>query len=222
MGDTVNRFESKEHAIMSNADSELEEAASLQRRTLWVLLAINAGMFILELVASLLADSAGLLADALDMLADASVYGIALYAAGRSLSRQADAARLSGIFQIAIGLMVLFEAARRFLFGSDPLGPLMILVASIAFVANLTSLVLIHRHKEGGIHMRASWIFSASDVIANIGVAVSGTLVFLLDTPIPDLVIGAIISLIVVRGGFQILREAKESREKVSSNQEST
>ncbi|MGD8814448.1 MAG: cation transporter [Anaerolineales bacterium] len=207
---------------MSNADSELEEAASLQRRTLWVLLAINAGMFILELVASLLADSAGLLADALDMLADASVYGIALYAAGRSLSRQADAARLSGIFQIAIGLMVLFEAARRFLFGSDPLGPLMILVASIAFVANLTSLVLIHRHKEGGIHMRASWIFSASDVIANIGVAVSGTLVFLLDTPIPDLVIGAIISLIVVRGGFQILREAKESREKVSSNQEST
>ena len=197
---------------MTDCGCELEEAAELERRTLWTLLAINGVMFIAEALAGWWGESAGLLADSLDMLADASVYGIALYAVGRSRGLQANAATAGGVLQIALGLGVLVEVVRRFLYGSDPVSMLMMAVGAIALVANVSCLMLIAKHREGGIHMRASWIFSTNDVIANVGVIISGGLVMYLGNRLPDLIIGAVISVVVLRGGIQILREAKEAR----------
>ena len=197
---------------MSDCGCDPEEAASLERRTLGTLLAINGVMFIAEAVAGWWGESTGLLADSMDMLADAWVYGIALYAVGRSRSLQASAATTSGWLQVGLGFGVLVEVVRRFLGGSDPASTLMIALGAIALVANVCCLVLIARHREGGVHMRASWIFSTNDVIANLGLMLSGALVFYLDSRLPDLVIGAIISAVVLRGGIQILREAREAR----------
>lgn len=198
---------------MAERESELEEAAELERRTLGQLLAINAAMFVAEGAAGVWAQSTGLLADSLDMLADAAVYGIALYAVGRSLRAHEDAALASGILQIALGLGLLAEVLRRLVQGSEPQSMIMIAVSLVALIANLSCLALIAKHRHGGVHMRASWIFSENDVIANLGVIASGILVMLLGSRLPDLVIGAIISVVVIRGGLLILREAREARQ---------
>jgi cation diffusion facilitator family transporter len=198
---------------MSAHESELEEAAELEHKTLWTLLAINGVMFLIEAVAGWWGESTGLLADSLDMLADASVYGIALYAVGRSRRLQTSAATASGVLQIALGLGVLVEVVRRFLYSSDPVSMLMMAVGAIALAANVSCLMLIAKHREGGIHMRASWIFSTNDVIVNVGVIISGGLVMYLGNCLPDLIIGAVISAVVLRGGVQILREANEARQ---------
>ncbi len=197
---------------MSGCGSELEEAAELERRTLWLLLAINGAMFFAEAIAGWWGESAGLLADSLDMLADASVYGIVLYAVGRSRALQAKAASASGVLEIALGVVVLVEVARRFFYGSEPESLLMIGMGALALAANVTCLYLIAKHREAGMHMRASWIFSTNDVIANIGVITSGALVMYFGSRLPDLIIGTLISIVVVNGGVQILREAKEVR----------
>ena len=172
---------------------------------------INGLMFAGEAIAGWWGESTGLLADSLDMLADAFVYGIAVYAVGRSSRLQSNAAILSGMFQIVLGLGILFEVVRRFVFGSDPVSALMMIVGTVALVANLFCLMLISKHRNGGIHMRASWIFSTNDVIANLGVIAAGILVMYFDNRLPDLVIGAVITIVVVRGGVLILREARES-----------
>lgn len=198
---------------MSAHESELEEAAELERKTLWTLLAINGAMFLIEAVAGWWGESTGLLADSLDMLADASVYGIALYAVGRSRRLQANAATASGVLQIALGLGVILEVVRRFLYGGEPVGVLMMSVGALALAANVSCLLLIAKHREAGVHMRASYIFSTNDVIANLGVIISGAIVMYLGSRLPDLVIGALISVVVLRGGIQILRETKEARE---------
>jgi len=198
---------------MSGCGCDTEDASNLERRTLWTLLAINGVMFVVEAIAGLWGQSTGLLADSIDMLADAFVYGVALYAVGRSARMQAGAATASGVLQIALGLGVLVEVARRFLSHSDPASILMMAVGAMALAANVSCLVLISKHREGGVHMRASWIFSTNDVIANLGLMLSGGLVFYLDSRLPDLVIGAVISAVVLRGGIQILREAKEARQ---------
>lgn len=197
---------------MPDCSCELEEAAELERKTLWTLLAINGLMFVAEAIMGWWAESTGLLADSLDMLADASVYGIALYAVGRSGRTQVKAATASGVLQIALGLGVLLEVVRRFLSGSEPVSALMMAVGALALVANVSCLLLIARHREGGIHMRASWIFSTNDVIANLGVIISGGLVMYLGSSLPDLIIGAVISIVVLRGGVRILDEAKKAR----------
>jgi len=198
---------------MSDCGCGTEHAEKLERNTLVALLTINAVMFASEMLLGWLAQSTGLIADSLDMLADATVYGLSLYAVGKGTAHQANAARLSGFLQIMLGLGVLFEVVRRLLFGSEPQGTLIIVVGALALLANVVCLMLIAKHREGGVHMRASWIFSANDVIANLGVIASGVLVAILGSRFPDLVIGTIISLVVVRGGFVILREAREARE---------
>ncbi len=157
-------------------------------------------------------ESTGLLADALDMLADAFVYGLALHAVGRSRRLQANAAAASGVLQLALGCGVVLEVARRLVVGSEPVSALMLGVSALALAANATCLVILARHRRGGVHMRASYIFTSSDVIANLGVMLSGALVMASGSRLPDLLVGALIALVVIRGGVRILREAGRAR----------
>jgi len=194
---------------------EIEIKDQSEKKVLWVLLSINAVMFVGEFIGGWLADSTGLIADSLDMLADAGVYAISLYAVGRTLRHKANAAMVSGIFQILLAFAVVGDVTRRFVVGSEPISGLMVGIALIALIANATCLALISKHRKGEVHMRASWIFSANDVIANLGVIIAGGLVFLTGSRIPDLVIGLIISVIVLRGGIIIVRDARASYAKI-------
>lgn len=181
-------------------------AEAAERRALWGVLAINAFMFVVEFVVGLLAESTGLLADSLDMLADALVYLVALGAVGKAVGAQHRAARLAGALQLLLGLGVLEEVARRALVGSEPVSLAMMLTAAVALGANLLSVRLLLAHRESGAHMQASWIFTTTDALANLGVIAAGVLVGLLGSAIPDLVIGAAIAGIVLRSAWRILR----------------
>jgi len=140
------------------------------------------------------------------MFADAAVYGLALYAVGHSVRMKLKAAHFSGWLQMILALGALSEVIRRFIFGSEPLSILMMSFGFIALIANSLCLVLINKQKDSGVHMKASWIFSANDVIANVGVIVAGVLVAWTGSRYPDLVIGLIIGLIVLNGARRILQ----------------
>lgn len=179
-------------------------------RVLWTLLAINFAMFLVEIGIGFYAESTGLVADSFDMLADAIVYGMSLYAVGRPHLIQQRAAYLSGWFQLLLATGAIMEVIRRFLFGSEPNSILMMGISTLALAANISCLVLLMRHRKGAVHMRASWIFSTNDVIANLGVILAGLLVYLFHSPWPDLVIGVVIAVIVGCGAISILRLAPQ------------
>lgn len=175
-----------------------------------LLLAINGAMFFLEFGVGWIAQSTGLIADSLDRFADAAVYGVSLYAVGKAASAQARAARFGGYLQLVLALGALAEVARRFLTDSQPEAPAMMAMALVALAANVACLALISKHRQGGVHMRASWIFSTNDVIANLGVIAAGALVAWTGSAAPDLVIGTIIALVVLSGALRILRLARK------------
>jgi Co/Zn/Cd efflux system component len=177
-----------------------------EARTLRIVLAINAAMFVAEIVVAWIAQSAGLLADSLDMFADAAVYGLALHAVGRSAMARTRSAHLAGWLQMALALVALVEISRRFISGSAPEPPLMMIMAGVALAANVTCLWLVSRHRDGGAHMKASIIFSANDVIANAGVILAGAIVLWTGSRLPDLLVGAVIAVIVLLGARRILR----------------
>lgn len=190
---------------MSSCDCSIEIESKEQSRVLIVLLTINAVMFVVEIATGILAESTGLIADSLDNLADAAVYGIVLYAVGKALSVKVHAALASGFLQIALALVVALDIGRRAIFGSDPEPSYMVAVSFIALVANVACLTLLAKHRNGEVHMRASWIFSKNDVIANVGVILSGFLVYFLGARWPDLLVGIIIVGVVLRGGWPSL-----------------
>ena len=174
--------------------------------TLRILLGINAVLFLVEIVAGWLAQSTGLIADSLDMLADAFVYGLSLYAVGRSSREKLRAAHASGVLQAVLAAGVFVDVARRWVTGSAPEPPAMIGISALALAANVTCLFLLARHRHGGAHMRASWIFSTNDVLANLGVMAAGALVAATGSRLPDLVIGTFVGALVLLGAVRILR----------------
>ncbi|MBD2465477.1 cation transporter [Oscillatoria sp. FACHB-1407] len=194
---------------MADCGCEMKARNAAERKTLRLLLAVNAMMFVLEMITGLLAHSTALLADSLDMLADATVYGISLAAVGGTKGSKIRAALMSGVFQITLAVLVLVDVVRRFVWGSDPEPFWMMGIGAIAFLANVCCLFLISKHRQGDVHMRASWIFSRNDVIANLGVIVAGVLVLLFHSRLPDLIMGLLITGLVLRGGIDIIRDAK-------------
>jgi Co/Zn/Cd efflux system component len=169
-------------------------------------------MFVAEIITGIIAESTGLIADSLDMLSDAAVYALSLYAVGKAPYIKIRAATMSGVFQIVLALGVAVEIIRRLFLGSEPEPLYMIAVSIIALLANVLCLALISKHRDGEVHMRASWIFSKNDVIANIGVILAGILVHVLDSRMPDLLIGIIIVFVVFKGGLTILGDARHER----------
>lgn len=188
------------HEQLTLAQDERESS------TLLLLMAINGAMFCIEIITGLWAQSAGLIADSLDMFADAAVYGAALYAIGKSAKAKVRVAHFSGWLQILFVVFTLGEVLRRFVYGSAPESTAMIAMGLLAMAANIVCLLLVSKHRDGGAHMKASWIFSANDVIANAGVILAGLLVAWTGSQLPDLVIGTIIAIIVFMGAYRILK----------------
>lgn len=203
LGTTLEQSDDATAADLEPA-AEAEDAA--EARTLIILLCINGAMFILEMVVGLIAQSTGLIADSVDMFADAAVYALALFAVGKAAAQKIRAARFAGWLQGVLALGVLVEVVRRVVFGSEPISTLMMMMGAAALIANVVSLMLVARKRDRGVHMKASYIFSANDVIANLGLILAGVLVAWSGSPYPDLIIGTIIGIIVLSGAYRILK----------------
>jgi Co/Zn/Cd efflux system component len=179
-----------------------------QRKILSSVLLINFAFFIIEITTGLISKSMGLVADSLDMLADSFVYGISLYAVGGTIARKKQIAKTAGYFQLILAIIGFFEVLRRvFLYEQMPDFSIMIGISILALIANAISLYLIQRSKgKDEAHMKASLIFTSNDVIINLGIISAGVLVYLLNSSIPDLVIGSIVFVVVIRGAVRILK----------------
>ncbi len=128
---------------------------------------------------------------------------------GKTADKKARVAFTSGVIEVMLGLGAGFQVISNLIHGSEPQSVFMISIGSLALVANIICVLLIAKFREGDVHMRASYIFSKNDVIANLGIVISGVLVGLLDSNIPDLLIGFLIAWVVIRGGLHILKESQ-------------
>ncbi len=177
-----------------------------ERRALTIALAINAGFFIAELAAGLLARSMGLIADALDMGADASVYALSLAAVASTTSRKKQLARTSGYLQLGLALVGIAEVARRALNDTGPPDTTsMIALSLLALAGNIATLAILQRVRTGEAHLEASWIFTANDIKVNALVIAAAGIVAATDSALPDLLAGAFIFVIVANGARRIL-----------------
>jgi len=179
-----------------------------ERRVLRIALGLNAAMAVIGGLAGWIAQSAGLLADALDMFSDATAYAIALLAIGRSAVFKIRAATLSGSILLVLGVGVLFEVGRRLIYGAEPLSEWMIGTAVLSLAVNLVVLRLLAPMRSEEVHLRATWLFTRADVVANLGVILAGLLILWLGVPYPDYVIGTLIGLYVIKEAVEILRDA--------------
>ena len=189
-------------------DSEIAPPGNEQRerRALVFAFVVNAAFFVGELTVGLISRSMGLVADALDMGADAGVYALSLAAVGTAAARKKALARTSGFVQFALATVGLIEVVRRFLTSTDlPEPASMIVMSLLALVGNVATLLVLQRVRSGEAHLQASWIFTANDIKVNLLVICAAIGVIVTNSPIPDLVAGGIIFVVVANGARRIL-----------------
>lgn len=179
-----------------------------RRRVLWLVLAINATMFVVELGFGLLAGSVALQADSLDMLGDALVYGVSLAVVGRSVRWRARAAQLKGAVMLAFGLAVSGQVVLKLLYGLPPHAGIVSATGALALMANLACLGLLYRHRADDVNMHSTWICSRNDILANAGVIVSAGGVALFASMWPDVVVSIAIVALFLRSAVTVLTAA--------------
>lgn len=180
-----------------------------ERHTLWLVLILNAGLAGGLLAAGALADSSALIANGLDNLSDAAVYALSLVALHRSRVWKTRAATVSGVMLLLFAVGVLVDVGRRFVEGSEPIGPMMMVMAAVAGVVNWVCLRQLRRIEEPDVNLRAATTFSFNDFVSNGGILIAGVLVLWLGQNWPDLVVGVATALVAIGGGIEILRDAR-------------
>ena len=189
-------------------ERSITERRGRQTRMLWVVLAINAVMFVVEFAAGWVASSTALLGDSLDMLGDALVYSFSLLVVTRSTRWKAVSAGLKGGIMAVFGIIVLLEATGKLLWGSGPEAMLMASVGVAALAANSVCLVLLTRHRGDDVNMRSAWICSRNDLVANAGVLSAAAAVALTGSALPDILVGVAIAALFLRSSFGVLHDA--------------
>jgi Co/Zn/Cd efflux system component len=170
-------------------------------------------MFVVEMAAGHLAGSKALQADALDFLGATLTYGLSLAVIGRSVALRSRAAILKGISLLFMGLYVLGNTAYHVLVLGMPQAEIMGGIGLMALIANLTSVLLLLRYKDGDANVRSVWLCSRNDAVGNIAVLIAALGVWAFGTPWPDLVVAAIMASLFLSSSVLILRQALDEKQ---------
>lgn len=178
------------------------------KRILWTVIAINASMFLVEMAAGRLAGSQALQADALDFLADTVTYGLSLAVIGAELRTRAAAALFKGISLSVMALWVFGSTLYQTLVLGSPSAEVMGVIGFLALAANLASVVLLTRYKDGDANVRSVWLCSRNDAIGNVIVMFAAIGVWGTATAWPDLIVAGVMAGIFLNSSIQILKQA--------------
>lgn len=181
-------------------------------RVLWIVIAINAAMFLIEIAAGYYGGSQALQADALDFLGDTLTYGISLAVIGKSLKVRSSAALLKGLSLTGMGIWVIASTAYRVIVLALPHAEVMGSIAFLALAANITSAALLMRYKDGDANVRSVWLCSRNDAIGNVLVLLAAVAVWGTNSAWPDLIVAAVMAGVFLSSATQILQQAWAER----------
>ena len=193
-------------------DAKFDGLSDDYKQRLWIVIALNATMFAVEMTAGHYAKSQALQADALDFLGDALTYGISLAVIGASIRARTNAALAKGLSLLLMGLWVFGSTVYRVFYVGVPEAEIMGIVGFFALLTNLASVLLLVRYKDGDANVRSVWLCSRNDAIGNVAVMFAALGVWGTATGWPDLIVAAIMAALFLSSSFQIVRQALAER----------
>ena len=193
-------------------DTKVDGLSQDYKRRLWIVIALNAVMFVVEMSAGHVAKSQALQADALDFLGDALTYGISLAVIGASIQVRTNAALVKGISLLLMAIWVSGSTIYRVFYQGVPTAEIMGVIGFLALLTNLISVMLLIRYKDGDANVRSVWLCSRNDAVGNIAVMLAALGVWGSSTGWPDLIVAAIMVGLFVSYAIQIIRQALAER----------
>ena len=204
-----------------NHEADFTGLDPIYKRILIIVMLINGIMFFVEMFAGVKANSQALQADALDFLGDTLTYGISFWAIGKSLTLRSNVALFKGFSLLLMAIYVLSSTLYKFWFIQTPDASMMGSIAILAFMANLVSVLLLMRYKDGDANIRSVWLCSRNDAIGNLVVLVAASGVWVTDSALPDLIVAAFLATLFLSSAKQIIQQAnREKKQAVKHEQD--
>lgn len=203
-------------------DAKFDGVSDDYKRRLWIVIAINAAMFTIEMIAGQYAESQALQADALDFLGDTLTYGISLAVIGASVRIRTNAALAKGISLMLMGAWVFGSTMYRVFYAGVPEAGIMGVIGLMALMANLASVFILMAYKDGDSNVRSVWLCSRNDAIGNIAVMIAALGVWGTTTGWPDLIVASIMAGLFLSSSVQIIRQALEERREENAHTPTT
>jgi len=194
-------------ASCCGSGASFEGLSTDYKRRLWAVIAINAVMFAVEMVAGHLAGSRALQADALDFLGDTLTYGMSMAVIGASLRVRASAALIKGFSLLAVGLWVFGSTIYKVFVLGVPQAQVMGAIGFLALAANMASVLLLVKYKDGDANVRSVWLCSRNDAIGNVAVMLAALGVWGTQTGWPDVIVAALMAGLFTWSAVQILAQ---------------
>lgn len=179
------------------------------KRVLLAVIALNGLMFVVEMTAGIAGKSQALKADALDFLGDTLTYGLSLAVLGQALVWRSRAALFKGLTLGGLGVWVLASTVWRVFVLGLPSAAVMGAIGFLALSANLVSVLLLARYRNGDANVRSVWLCSRNDALGNMGVMLAAAGVWGSSTVWPDLLVAAVLASLFLLSAFQIIRQAR-------------
>ena len=193
---------------------DLAHISTAYRRALWLVVLLNVGYGIVDMVGGFLADSQALKADALDFLGDGSITFFGLLAISWNLKLRARSALIQGIFLGVMGIAILANTIYRTQVLHTPEAGLMGIFGFIALLINVIATIILLPHRKGDANIRAVWLFSRNDALGNILVIVAAGFVFWTGTSLPDLIVAGLIAILFLQSSLSIIKNAQNELKK--------
>jgi Co/Zn/Cd efflux system component len=190
-------------------EPQFEGVSDDYKRRLWLVVAINAIMFVVEVLAGAFAGSQALRADALDFLGDAATYALSLAVIGAPAKTRANAALLKGLSLAVMAVWVLGSTVYQVFVLGVPKAEVMGVIGALALAANVASVVLLMRYAQGDANVRSVWLCSRNDAIGNVAVMIAALAVWATASAWPDLIVAAIMASLFFWSSVQIVRQSR-------------
>jgi Co/Zn/Cd efflux system component len=195
-----------------HSDSDFDGASPQYKRVLLIVIAINALMFLVELSYGIVGQSQALKADALDFLGDSATYALSLWAIGRSIETRTNVAMIKGVSLLLMAVWVLASTIYYMFVVNSPSAPIMTGVALAALTANLISVVLLMKFRDGDANIRSVWLCSRNDAIGNVMVLIAAGVVLVSGSHWPDLIVALILAGLFANSALQIISQSRRER----------
>jgi cation diffusion facilitator family transporter len=198
-------------------ETQFDGISADYKRRLWMVIAINAIMFVVEVLAGAFADSQALRADALDFLGDAATYSLSLAVIGAPARTRANAALLKGLSLGVMAIWVLGSTIYQVFILGVPKAEVMGAIGALALAANIASVLLLMRYAQGDANVRSVWLCSRNDAIGNVAVMVAALAVWGTTTAWPDLIVAAIMASLFFWSSVQIVRQSRGELQNIAA-----
>ncbi|SNY93055.1 Co/Zn/Cd efflux system component [Cohaesibacter sp. ES.047] len=194
-----------DHACGCSGNPVFDGVDPRYKMVLWTVIALNGGMFLIELLGGKLAGSQALQADALDFLGDAVTYGMSLAVIGMSLRVRSTAAMVKGVSLLLMGIWIFASTLYQIYFLDVPRAEIMGVIGFMAIAANVASVLLLMRYKDGDSNVRSVWLCSRNDAIGNLAVLGASLSVYFTASAWPDILVALIMAGLFLRSAQLIL-----------------